>query len=215
MNRLHEPFGEQLKELCRDKFGGVPGFARKYDFSPQTLYSEFGNEPVSFSVPVLLAISSEFDLDPFALAQNRIVPHESAFANVPLIGSIAAGQPLEMIRARDARPVPMDVVDAYPNAFLLRVNGDSMNRVLPNGCYALVDPCVEVKEQGQPYVVSVGNTEATVKRVRVLNNGVELIPDSNDPTFKSKIYDFGDSEEGAIRIIGRVVWFCVPLGWRF
>lgn len=212
---MHEAFSEQLKDMCRDKFGGIPGFARKYHIPVQTVYSELREASASLSSEVLLAFSKEFDLDPYALNQQCIAPCVGSFVNVPLVGSIAAGQPLEMLSTTDWHPIPPDVADMYPKAFLLRVRGESMNRVLPNGCFALVDPCSEVLEQGDPYVVAIDNTDATVKRVRVLNNGIELLPDSNDPTFKPLLFDYSVDKATSIRIVGRVVWFCVPKDWRF
>ena len=89
----------------------------------------------------------------------------------------------------------------------------SMNRVLPNGSYALVCPTAEVVD-GSVYAVSVGLSDATVKRVRKLNNGIALEPDSNDPTYKPQVFDYGDGERETLSVIGRVVWFCVPYDYK-
>lgn len=83
--------------------------------------------------------------------------------------------------------MPNALLLRYPKAFYLRVKGESMNRVLPNGSYALVCPTSEVVD-GSVYAVSVGSSNATVKRVRKLNNGIALEPDSNDPTYKSQVF---------------------------
>lgn len=71
-------------------------------------------------------------------------PNASDFVEVPLYGSIAAGTPIEMIEVDETHPVPAKVMDKYPDAFLLKVKGRSMDKVLPDGCYALIDPCEEV-----------------------------------------------------------------------
>ena len=118
-------------------------------------------------------------------------PTSDGFIEVPLYGSIAAGTPIEMLPTDDMHPIPVIVRDKYPDAFLLKVRGESMNRVLPNGCYALIDPAKTVERDGKPYAVCVNGYDATIKRVRKLANGYELAPDSNDPTYRAQVYDYG------------------------
>ena len=140
----------------------------------------------------------------------------SGFTEIPLYGSIAAGTPIEMVPVDDTHPIPDAMHEKYPDAFLLRVKGESMNRVIPNGAYVLIDPKQkEPMADGQPYAVCVNGFDATVKRVRKLANGVQLIPDSNDPTFPVQTFDFADPEVETVTIIGRVVWYCIPFDWNF
>lgn len=138
-----------------------------------------------------------------------------AFVDVPLYGSIAAGTPIEMIEVDETHPVPAKVMDKYPDAFLLKVKGRSMDKVLPDGCYALIDPCEEVERENQPHAVCVNGYDATIKRARNLANGIELDPDSTDPTFKPSVYDYADENTEEITIIGRVVYYVLPFDWGF
>lgn len=142
-------------------------------------------------------------------------PTPDGYIEVPLYGSIAAGTPIEMLPTDDMHPIPVIVRDKYPDAFLLKVRGESMNRVLPNGCYALIDPAKTVERDGKPYAVCVNGYDATIKRVRKLANGYELAPDSNDPTYRAQVYDYGIEGTDEITVIGRVVWYCVPFDWDF
>ena len=87
-----------------------------------------------------------------------------------------------------------------------------MNRVLPDGHYALIDPCDEIRTSGQIYAIAVGDSAATIKHVRVLGNGLELVPDSDDPTHHPMVFDYADEALPEIRVIGRVVWHCPPVG---
>lgn len=140
---------------------------------------------------------------------------DGSYIDVCLYGSIAAGTPIEMHEADGTHPVPRGVIDRYPDAFLLRVEGNSMNRVLPNGSFALIDPCDEVTADNKPHAVCVNGYSATIKRVRKLANGFELAPDSIDPTYKPVVYDYGVEGTETITVIGRVVWYCVPFDWEF
>lgn len=139
----------------------------------------------------------------------------SNFVDVPLYGSIAAGTPIEMHAVDSSHPVPTKVREKYPDSFLLKVEGDSMNRVLPNGCYALVDPRQTADCNGAPYAVCVNGYDATIKRVRKLNNGFELVPDSNDPTYEKKTYNYNEPDTDTITVIGRVVYYVLPFDWAF
>lgn len=142
-------------------------------------------------------------------------PHVLSMTEVPLFGSIAAGTPLDMESCDVRYLVPTDVISRHPGAFLLKVEGESMNRVLPNGCYALVEPCSDVRNDNMPYAVCVNGYSATIKRIHRLSNGFELVPDSIDPTYRPKVYDYGDEGTETISIIGEVVWYCLPPDWSF
>ena len=139
----------------------------------------------------------------------------SNFIDVPLYGSIAAGTPIEMHAVDSSHPVPTKIRERYPDAFLLKVEGDSMNRILPNGCYALVDPRQTADCNGAPYAVCVNGYDATIKRVRKLNNGFELVPDSNDPTYEKRTYNFNEPDTETVTVIGRVVYYVLPFDWSF
>ena len=90
-----------------------------------------------------------------------------------------------------------------------------MNRVLPNGCLALVDPTLrDHVVSGNAYAVCVNGHDATIKRVRVLENGVELDPDSTDLTFHPTVYDNTIPDTETVTIIGEVVWYTVPFDFE-
>lgn len=139
----------------------------------------------------------------------------SAFVEVPLYGSIAAGIPIEMIPVDDLHPIPAPMHERYPRAFLLKVDGDSMDRILPNGCYALVDPRDEVEGDNAPYAVCVNGFDATIKRVKRLANGFQLVPDSTDPTYPVQTFNYNQPGTETITVLGKVVWYVIPFDWSF
>lgn len=158
-----------------------------------------------------------FNISISELVDTEKKTHSSSsdFVDVPLYGSIAAGTPIEMIEIEEAYPVAAKKIEQYPDAFLLKVKGRSMDKILPDGCYALVDPCNDVERDNQPYAVCVNGYDATVKRVRKLANGFELVPDSTDPTYKPQVYDYGVEGTETITVIGRVVYYVLPFDWEF
>lgn len=138
------------------------------------------------------------------------------YANVPLHGSIAAGTPIEMLPINETYKIPRDIKACVSSdCYLLKVRGNSMDRVLPNGSYALIEPCDDVAFDNKPYAVCINGNEATIKRVRKLGNGFELVPDSTDPTYRPKIYDYNNPSTEVVTVLGRVVWYCIPFPWDF
>lgn len=130
-------------------------------------------------------------------------------SQAPLYGRIAAGTPIAMIPVRDRVWCPPDVLEAHPRGFFLRVEGESMNRVLPNGSLAFVDPELNV-ESGQIAALNVNGCDATVKRVLFGSTSVTLVPMSYDASFRDKLYDRANPNDDTISLIGRVVWRMFP-----
>lgn len=156
--------------------------------------------PISYFYPPSLSNESGFS-------------SEVAYVDVPFFGSVAAGKPLAMIPIEDTHPIPIEMHQRYPQAFLLRVEGESMNNILPDGAFAFVDPTQTEPIDEAIYAFCVNDENATIKRVRKLAYGFEMIPDSKDPTFKPVIYDIQNEMPDNITIIGRVVWMMLPFDW--
>lgn len=195
------------QQRLADELGTTQQTVQRYESGARDIKSSVIlqlSETLGVTVSYLLGISDEA---PRADA--------SSMQSVPLLGSIAAGTPIEMRAVDNSFPVPARIMEHHPHAFLLRVDGESMNRVLPNGAYALVDPCEDVAANGKPYAICVNGYDATIKRVRRLSNGFELVPDSTDPTFRSVVYDYGIEGTETITVIGRVVWYTLPYDWDF
>lgn len=209
---------ERLKERIDDLYGSIPKFADVVDLPASTIYTLLRRGVNAGSVSTVLPILAALGIDSNWIIKNRLIevgedPNE--FIDVPRLGAIAAGTPIEMVEVEDTHPVPAKVMEKHPEAFLLTVEGNSMDRILPNGCYALVDPCEYVERDGQPYAVCVNGYDATIKRVKKLANGFELVPDSTDPTYKPKVYDYGEEGTEQITVIGRVVYHVIPFDWSY
>lgn len=217
-----ESLEDAVRRLIKERYESIPRFAERIDVPANSVYSALTRGLANTRTELTDRIYRELNIDwDTAKLGNDYRGLKlkgdvrRSFVEVPLYGSIAAGMPREMIEVEDTHAIPLEVQRNFPDAFLLRVVGESMNRILPNGSYALVDPCEEVERDGQPYAVCVNGFDATIKRVKKLHNGFELVPDSTDPTFTSKVYDYGIEGTETITVIGRVVWYCIPYEWRF
>lgn len=212
-----------IRGLIKEKYGSVPKFAKELGLPASSIYSSLdrgiANTRTELSDKIYRALNIDWDTaklgDDYTCLKLKSATKSTAMVEVPLYGSIAAGTPIEMVEVEDTQPVPEKMHELYPGSFLLKVEGDSMDRILPNGCFALVDPCDDVTHDGDPYAVCVNGYDATIKRVRKLNNGFELVPDSNDPTYRPQTFNYNEPGTQTITVIGRVVYYVLPFDWEF
>lgn len=218
-----ETLEDAIRRLIKKNYGSIPKFAAVIDVPENSIYSALsrgmGNTRTELTDKIYRELNIDWDTaklgdDYRGLKLKTAVPNTN-MVDVPLYGAIAAGTPIEMTPVENTQPIPAKVHELHPNAFLLKVEGNSMDRVLPNGSYALIDPCKTVERDGAPYAVCVNGYDATIKRVRKLNNGFQLVPDSTDPTYETKTYNYNEPETQTITVIGRVVYYVLPFDWEF
>jgi repressor LexA len=104
----------------------------------------------------------------------EVVKQQSAEAyEIPLLGTVAAGSPIEAVLAHEAVYIPPDLL-GRGRTFALRVRGDSMiEEHIKNGDYVIVESR-ETAENGQTVVALIDGSDATVKRFYREGNRVRL-----------------------------------------
>lgn len=147
----------------------------------------------------------------------EFLEEDSHYIYLPILGDIAAGKPIEVMQTGLTYPIPKEITEMYPNddLVLVRIDGESMNNILPNRALALVRLCDTVEHDGKPYALYVNGYDMTIKRVFTLENGFKLVPDSNDPTFHEEVFDYSKEGTESIKIAGEVVWMAMPFDWSF
>lgn len=218
-----ESIEDAIKRLIKEKYGSIPKFAKAIGLPASSIYSSLergiANTRTELSDKIYRSLNIDWETakldDNYQCLKLKVATPNTNMVDVPLYGAIAAGTPIEMTPVENTQPIPAKVHELHPNAFLLKVEGNSMNRVLPNGSYALIDPCKTVERDGAPYAVCVNGYDATIKRVRKLNNGFQLVPDSTDPTYETKTYNYNEPGTQTITVIGRVVYYVLPFDWEF
>lgn len=197
-------FGERLKYLRKSKGLSQVEMARRFGVGQSTVSSweQNGKEPDHERLKDL-ADFFQVSLD-YLLGRERQLGEDAAeyrFIRVPILGKIPAGAPfpaeeqiLEWTR------IPDEGKYREGEVFILVVEGDSMegkSRICA-GDRVLVKVQPDV-ESGEIAVVSVNGEDATLKRVKKLENGeVLLMPDNPK-------YDPILVRDGNARIIGKVV----------
>lgn len=136
------------------------------------------------------ALENEFN----AARSIQLTPQfEEMTFEVPLLGAIAAGFPIEAIRTRETLSIPRDMVG--PNTFALKVHGDSMiDEGILDGDYVVVEKIANPRN-GDVVVALIDNNNVTLKKFYREKNRIRLQPANakygaiyaDNPTIQGKV----------------------------
>lgn len=119
----------------------------------------------------------------------------------PVYGKISAGQPNWAEECLDGY-LPIDPtlmnISSPDECFFLRVNGQSMNKIIKDGAYALIRK-TDFVENGEIAVVLVNGFDATLKKFTKQGDVIVLEPMSDDPTITTQVYN----KDTSIKVIGK------------
>ena len=113
----------------------------------------------------------------------EVVPQETSSNGyeIPLLGAVAAGQPIEAILTDDTVSVPRDMI-GHGRTFALRVRGDSMIEENIQDGDIIIVASQGTAENGQMVVALIDGTYATVKKFYREPEFIRLEP--ANPQFK-------------------------------
>lgn len=137
------------------------------------------------------------------VSKGRIKP-VAASGSLPIIGAAHAGEPCPAFEL-DCGSIPCPEEYCKEGNFFIQITGDSMNNVLTDGSYALIDTHVDA-QSGDIALVKVNGDDATVKRIKKMDGFIVLEPDSTNPSHKRRIIDATDQSSPEVRILGKVVY---------
>jgi len=111
--------------------------------------------------------------------------------DLPLLGNVAAGAPIEAIQDRETLTVPPDMVPRGRESYVLRVQGSSMiDEHIRDGDYIVVS-AQDTADNGQMVVALVGGDSATVKKLYREPGGKVRLQPAN-PSMEPMIEDAGN-----------------------
>ncbi len=110
---------------------------------------------------------------------------------LPLLGAVAAGLPIEVEQDNETHAVPPDMVRRQKDNYVLRVEGNSMiEEQIRDGDYIVVQ-AQESAEDGQMVVALVSDEAATVKKLYRERGGRIRLQPAN-PTMEPIVVDAAD-----------------------
>lgn len=189
-----DPLIESTFKLLQQKFGNFIDFNE----NKEKILNMLKHQGVTSVISFLTSHRNDV-VHSVVMPPNDLAPVNNFF-RIPILGHIAAGEPIfatEHIEDYIDIPSPGDYDP--DELFMLKVKGDSMigSRIY-EGDKVLVKMQPEV-ENGEIAVVNINGDEATLKKVKKLDNGQTLLIASND-----KYDPILVNHEGA-RVIGKVI----------
>jgi repressor LexA len=111
----------------------------------------------------------------------ELIPVESdrQGSEVPLLGFVAAGKPIEAIAMNEVISVPPDMVPHKGKTYVLQVRGDSMiEEQIRDGDYVIVEDR-KTAENGEMIIALIDEQETTLKKFYRERNGMIRLQPAN------------------------------------
>lgn len=203
-------FGNNLKKIRQEKEMTQEELAKKINTSRSNI-ANYENDKNMPSIEILNNLSEALNCSTdYLLGKSDKKTNTSDIDNLdkkiymcPVYGQISAGQPNwaeECIEGRlPLDPDFMGIVNPEEH-FFLRVNGESMNKIVKNGAFALIHK-QDYVENGEIAVVLVNGYDATLKKFTKQGDLVILEPQSKDDSFETQVYD----KNTPIKILGKYI----------
>lgn len=197
-------FGNNLKKIRLDNDLTQEELAKKINTSRSNI-ANYENDKNMPSVDILEKMSKALNCSvDFLLGKNdKQELNKFKYYMCPVYGRISAGQPNWAEECIEGRlPIDIELMNIVnpEECFFLRVNGESMNKEIQNGAYALIRKTDSV-DDGDIAVVLVNGYDATLKVFNRQGDFILLEPMSTDPAFKTQVY----GKDTEIKIIGKYI----------
>ncbi len=195
----------RLRFLRNEKGESLEKIAKYLNVSIQTI-SNYETEKRDMTPDTILKLAKYYNVSTDYLlgkSDEKNIDDNKTYYMCPVYGKISAGQPNwaeECIEGRiPIDPELMNIINPE-EYFFLKVNGESMNKIIKNGAYALIHK-QDFVENGEIAVVLVNGYDATLKKFSKQEDIIVLTPESTEDSFKQQIY----TKETPIKVLGKYV----------
>ncbi|MFT8878892.1 MAG: XRE family transcriptional regulator [Oenococcus sp.] len=214
-------FRIQLKRAIDESEYSQAEIARRLSVSPATITSWLNGRNDVNSVKII-EIASVFHKKPQWFFDNnaysesgletiKVIPET---INIPVYGQIVAGYPNGYDNDRlGYLPVPKKFIDEYgkENLLVLKVVGNSMNKLIPDGNMAVIHKTSDF-ENGDVMAVIIDGDKATLKHLFKYPRFLRFEPDSYDPEQKPFQYTHEqiENDDPGVIVIGKYLYSTSP-----
>lgn len=170
-----QPLTKRQKEIL----DYIAGYVAENGYAPsyREIAEHFGFSSLASVTDHVQALKDKGALDnEFNAARSiQLTPQfEEQSFDIPLMGAIAAGSPIEAIRTRETISIPRDMVGK--NTFALKVRGDSMeDEGILDGDYVVIEK-IDRPRNGDIVVALIDNDYVTLKKYFRERNRIRLQP---------------------------------------
>ena len=190
-------FSEQIKMLRNKKRLSQAKLADELGVSASTVAMWESGEREPKNYETLELIADYFNVNMEVLLTGKLSP-----TKIPVLGRVIAGIPIEAVEEIiDYEEIPQSMAK-NGEYFALQIKGDSMEPKFSAGDVVIVRKQEDV-DNGDIAIVLVNGNEATVKKIRKFDGGINLIPTNSN--YDVITYTNAQIEQLPVRIIGKVV----------
>lgn len=218
--------GERLKNIIEEKGYSVMSLSRESGVPYTTIRSMIERNLTNASIDNVIKICRVLGIDVESLIDQRngvVTEKKTSYItkptiSLPLYGDIAAGalSTVEPVTKDNVEYItlPKNMLGKYANRrdlFTLKVNGESMNKVIPNGAYVVCKP-IEIEELKEDDIVIFSHdNEYSMKRFRRDEENHLLIfsPESTDRKYHDIVIPYDTMND--LKIYAKVIWYAVTL----
>lgn len=144
-----------------------------------------------------------------------LASHKMAFKPVEYRGPISAGDRMSVVceNNKELIELPAFLLEKYAHRkdiFVMKTNGDSMNKIIPDGSYVICIPVEDHHElKNGDIVIYKYNNESSMKRFSRKGNHIVFSPESNNEDF----FDFAIENDtvNEVNIEAKVISYHVVL----
>lgn len=209
--------GERIKKRRKELGYSAEELAKKMGKNRATIYRYEGDEIENMSLTVIDELAEALNVDPAYLmgwtnhAEDLRVASEYNYlpttisAGIPMIAEPVTNYDAEKISIPDSM---MGKWAGSKDIYITRVNGESMNLVIPDQSLIAVKPMDVSELKNGDIVIYNYDNEYAVKRFYKQNDKVVFRPDSSDLSFTDLVID---NNELDLKIKGKVVLYIVEL----
>ncbi|MGG3821140.1 XRE family transcriptional regulator [Geobacillus thermodenitrificans] len=218
--------GERLKNIIEEKGYSVMSLSRESGVPYTTIRSMIERNLTNASIDNVIKICRVLGIDVESLIDQRngvVAEKKTSYItkptiSLPLYGDIAAGalSTVEPVTKDNVEYItlPKNMLGKYANRrdlFALKVNGESMNKIIPNGSYVVCKP-IEIEELKEDDIVIFSHdSEYSMKRFRRDEENQLLIfsPESTDRKYHDIVIPYDTMND--LKIYAKVIWYAVTL----
>lgn len=210
---------EFLKEKIKQEFSSIRAFSEFIQIPNSTITSILKDvDRGTFANLKRICAGLNMTVDDLEMAGTTKKPIKLNSHEYPYVPyGIAAGslETVEAINCFDKIEVPDVFLGRYAgsrNILLLKVNGQSMNRIIEDGAHIAVRFDIEISNLNNGDIVVISNQgNYTVKRFYNDTNNRRFIfrPDSTNPVFTDIIFNYDECDD--LQLVGKVVMYNIVL----
>lgn len=209
--------GSRLKQLRNDMGWTQTQLGEKINVTKASI-SGYENDTRSPDKETLVKLANLFNVSTDYLLGNGSLNNEVSISGeipkaymIPILGRIAASSPAGLVSDYEGSiAIQPSVIKRYgrEEIFALRVLGDSMNRIIPEGSIAIIHKCCDW-EDGDICAVTINGDDATLKQVAHTEKGIKFTPLSYSKFHSSWEY-VKDEDEVDVIIHGVFLYGIIP-----